>query len=453
MKTVLIQDALIINEGRSFHGSVLVADGYIQRIYEGKLNPDEQSRLDRMNAEVLDAQGCWLIPGVIDDHVHFREPGLTHKADLTSETRAALAGGVTSFMEMPNTLPQTTTLEAWEAKMALGAAHALANYAFYLGATNENLKELIKADYSRVCGIKVFMGSSTGNMLVDNEKTLTGLFREVPSVVAVHAESEGIIKANKAHYEALIGGVLPVSYHPLIRTAEACYASAARAVELASAYDTRLHLAHLSTAKELSLLSDGPLADKRITGEACIPHLWFDDSDYATRQTAIKCNPAIKTREDRDALRWAVATGRIDVVATDHAPHTWSEKEGDALTAASGMPSVQFSLPLMLALADQGLFTKEQVVERMCHAPATLFRVDRRGFIREGYHADLTLLNPFAPYVIDQTLVQSKCGWSPFLGVSLKHRVRKTFVNGVPVYDEGRFSDIKAAMPLVFKTS
>lgn len=451
MKPLLIHDALIINEGRSVQGSVVVADGMIRRVYEGEMPQDALVSLDQMGAEVVNAKGCWLIPGVIDDHVHFREPGLTHKADLTSETRAALAGGVTSFMEMPNTNPQTTSLKVWEAKMELGAAHALANYAFYMGATNDNLDELLRADYSRVCGVKVFMGSSTGNMLVDNEKTLVGLFKELPSVVAVHAESEGVIKANKAHYMSVTDGVLPISYHPLIRNAEACYASAARAAELASAFDTRLHLLHLSTEKELSLLSTGTLADKRITGEACVPHLWFDDRDYATKQTAIKCNPAIKSRTDKEALRLAVAEGRIDVVATDHAPHVWSEKEGDALTAASGMPGVQFSLPLMLELAAQGVLTKEQVVARMCHAPALLFKVVKRGFIREGYHADLALVDPTAPFTIDNGLVLSKCGWSPFEGLTLCHRVRMTFVNGALVFDRGRFTGVSAAQPLLFE--
>lgn len=447
MKPLLLHDALIINEGRSVLGSVLVMDGLIGRVFEG-----EVPSFILQEADVLEAHGCWLLPGVIDDHVHFREPGLTHKADLRSETMAALAGGVTSFMEMPNTKPQTTTLEAWEAKMVLGEANALANYAFYLGATNDNLEELLKADFSRVCGVKVFMGSSTGNMLVDNEKTLVGLFKELPSVVAVHAESEGIIAANKAHYMALTGGVLPVSYHPLIRTAEACYASAARAVELASAYDTRLHLLHLSTEKEVSLLSTAPLTEKRITGEACVSHLWFDETDYAEKQTAIKCNPAIKSRADRDALRQAVAQGRIDVVATDHAPHAWSEKEGDALTAASGMPGVQFSLPLMLELAAQGVLTKEQVVARMCHAPAFLYKVVKRGFIREGYHADLVLVDPKAPFTIDNGLVLSKCGWSPYRGLTVQHRVRTTVLNGVLVYDSGRFTGTNAAKPLQFET-
>ncbi|NLT04539.1 MAG: dihydroorotase [Bacteroidales bacterium] len=447
MKPLLIHDALIINEGRSVLGSVLVMDGLIRHVFEGEV---PSSLLEK--ADVLEAHGCWLLPGVIDDHVHFREPGLTHKADLRSETMAALAGGVTSFMEMPNTKPQTTTLEAWEAKMALGEANALANYAFYLGATNDNLEELLKADFSRVCGVKVFMGSSTGNMLVDNEKTLVGLFKKLPSVVAVHAESEGIIAANKARYMALTGGVLPVSYHPLIRTAEACYASAARAVELASAYDTRLHLLHLSTEKEISLLSTSPLTEKRITGEACVSHLWFDETDYAEKQTAIKCNPAIKSRADRDALRQAVAQGRIDVVATDHAPHVWSEKEGDALTAASGMPGVQFSLPLMLDLAAQGVLTKEQVVARMCHAPALLYRVVKRGFIREGYYADLVLVDPKAPFTIDNGLVLSKCGWSPYRGLTVQHRVRTTVLNGVLVYDEGRITGTNAAKSLKFET-
>jgi len=441
----LIHQALLINEGRSYIGSVLIDEGRIQRIIEGEIPADLQAGVD-----IVEAAGLWLLPGVIDDHVHFRDPGFTHKADLRSESKAALAGGVTSFMDMPNTKPQTTSIDVWEAKMTLAADRSLANYAFYLGATNDNLPELLKADYSRVCGIKVFMGSSTGNMLVDNERTLSNLFKSVPALVAVHAESEGHIQANKARYLAETGGQLPISFHPLIRDAAACFASASRAVELAKAYHTRLHLMHLSTALEMSLLSPDSLRTKKITAEACVPHLWFDQTDYAEKGATIKCNPAIKSSNDRAALRKAVADGLIDVVATDHAPHLLTEKEGDALTAASGMPSVQFSLSLMLELALQGHFPKETVVERMCHAPSTLYRIEQRGFLREGYYADLVLVDPSASTIITTDTILSTCGWSPYTGVNLHHSVVQTYVNGTLVYDKGLIIETKAARALRF---
>jgi len=446
MTKTLIHQALIINEGRSFTGSVLLEGVLISRIFEG---PVPQDVID--SSLVLDASGKWLIPGAIDDHVHFRDPGLTHKADLITETHAALAGGVTSFMEMPNTLPQTTTVQIWEDKMELAASKSLANYSFYLGATNDNLSELEKADYKRVCGVKVFLGSSTGNMLVGQQKALEGIFSTVSGIVGVHAESEAIIQANKTHYLDAVGGDLPIRYHSLIRSAEACYSSSATAVELATRYGTRLHILHLTTAKELDLLEAKPLKNKKITAEVCVPHLWFDDRDYEHFGNSIKCNPAIKTEQDKLALRQGLISGLLDVIATDHAPHLWTEKQGNCLTAASGAPSIQFSLPLMMELVKDQVFTKEMVVEKMCHAPANLYRIDKRGFIREGYFADLVLMDPKDSWVLTGDLILSKCGWSPYEEQVFRTKVLKTWVNGVLAYDEGAFSEGRSAAELHFQ--
>lgn len=446
--SILLHNALIINENRSFVGSVLIDQGIIQRVFEETV-PDDIIR----TAEVIDANGLWLLPGAIDDHVHFREPGLTHKASIASESMAAVAGGVTSYMEMPNTKPATTTIENWEAKMELAANTSWANYAFYLGATNNNLSELQKADYSRVCGIKLFMGSSTGNMLVDNEEAIVELFKTVPALIAIHAESENRIRANKEKYTAQYGENLPVSFHPLIRDVEACYESTSLAIDLAKRHHARLHVLHLSTAKELTLFENKPLEDKRITAEACVPHLWFDDKAYAQHGTAVKCNPAIKSSTDRLALIQAVKDGLIDVVATDHAPHLLSEKEGDALTAASGMPGIQFSLPLLLELSNKGCFSKETVVTRMCHAPAILYRIEKRGFIREGYHADLVLVDPSKEHVIADDEVLSTCGWSPFVGERVHFRVAQTYVNGSLIFDKGKITCQRNVSALLFNTA
>lgn len=445
MTKTLIHQALIINEGRSFKGSVLLEGAYITRIFEGTV-PQEVIN----ECQLLDAEGKWLIPGAIDDHVHFRDPGLTHKADLLTETRAALAGGVTSFMEMPNTLPQTTTVQVWEEKMELAASKSLANYSFYLGATNENLAELEKADFNRVCGVKVFMGASTGNMLVGQQKALEGIFSTASCIVGIHAESEAIIQANKARYLESDGGDLPIRFHPLIRSAEACYASSAFAVDLAVKYGTRLHILHLTTAKELSLFESKPLKEKKITGEVCIPHLWFDDRDYEFRGNSIKCNPAVKSEHDKLALREGLKSGLLDVVATDHAPHLWAEKQGNCLTAASGCPSIQFSVPLMMELVQDQVFSKELVVEKMCHAPAELYRVDRRGFIREGYFADLVLINPNDSWILTGDLILSKCGWSPYEEQTFRTKVLKTWVNGTLAFDNGQFAEGRTASELRF---
>jgi dihydroorotase len=445
MNKTLIYNALIINEGKSFKGSVLISGNIIEEVFENAVPESVFAGSDIINAE-----GCLLLPGVIDDHVHFREPGLTHKAELSTESAAAIAGGVTSFMEMPNTIPQTTTLDIWGAKMALAEEKSLANYSFYLGATNENIDQLKKADFSRVCGVKVFMGSSTGNMLVDNEEILINLFREIPSVIAVHAESESVIKENKKKYIEQTGGILPVKYHPLIRSAEACYESTARAVELAAKYNSRLHVLHLSTAKELSLFEKKPLKTKKITSEACLLHLWFDDQDYSEYGNLIKCNPAVKTSNDKNTLRSAVSDGLIDIVATDHAPHLLSEKSGDCLTAASGSPSIQFSLSAMLDLASKGHFTKETVVEKMCHAPAIVYKIEKRGFIRKKYFADIVLVKPDEEWTLSSDKILSKCGWSPFTGITFSHIVKSTWINGVLVFDNGSLTGKKASNELKF---
>jgi len=445
MSSLLIHKALIINEGHSFVGSVLVEKERIVRIFNGDV---PESVLTK--TKVVDASGKWLIPGVIDDHVHFRDPGLTHKADLTTESRAALAGGVTSFMDMPNTVPQTTTIQAWEEKMRLAAEKSYANYAFYLGATNDNVPELEKADFSQVCGVKVFMGSSTGNMLVGKTESLEAIFRNIPAVVAVHAESESIIQANKIKYTEEFGGDLPLHYHSMIRSAEACYVSSAMAVEMAACFNTRLHILHVSTEKELSLFENKPLSSKKITAEACVSHLWFDEGDYERYGSAIKCNPAIKTRQDREALRAAVTGNLLDVIATDHAPHLWAEKQGNCLTAASGSPSIQFSLPLMLELVHQGVFTKEKVVEKMCHAPAELYHIDKRGYIREGHYADIVLIDPDAFWTLTGKQIISKCGWSPYENQQFHTCVHQTYLNGKLVYEHNKKHDCQAAKPLKF---
>ena len=446
MIPLLIHDALIINEGQSFKGSVLIKGEEISQIFKGEIPESIFS-----TCKIVEASGKWLIPGVIDDHVHFRDPGLTHKADLTTESKAALAGGVTSFMDMPNTIPQTTTIQVWEEKMRLAAEKSYANYAFFLGATNDNLYELEKADFGRICGVKVFLGSSTGNMLVEKKESLEAIFKAIPSIVAIHAESEEIIQANKTRYSDESGGDLSLRFHALIRSAEACYASSSMAVEMATRFGTRLHLLHISTARELSLFDNKPLSSKKITAEACVGHLWFDESDYEHYGNAIKCNPAIKTIQDKEALRTAVNNGFLDIIATDHAPHLWAEKQGNCLTSASGFPSVQFSLPLMFELVHQGVFSKETIVEKMCHAPAELYHIERRGFIREGYFADLVLIDPQYYWTLSGKQIISKCSWSPFDGQHFHTSVHHTYLNGKLVYERNKSRDLKAAKPLVFR--
>jgi dihydroorotase len=443
VKKILIKNARIINEGRTFDGAVLIGGDKIAAVYEA-LSPEVEAD------EVIDAGGKWLLPGVIDDQVHFREPGLTHKGDIASESRAAVAGGVTTFMDMPNTKPQTVTIPDLEWKLQRAAETSSANYSFFFGGTNDNIKEIARLDPSRVPGLKLFLGSSTGNMLVDKRDSLERIFGGTGLLIAVHAEKEEVIKRNIAHYTALYGNDLDVSFHSRIRSEEACFASSSEAVELAARFNARLHILHLSTAKELTLLSDEPLAGKRVTAEVCVHHLWFDDTDYARYGNRIKWNPAIKTPADRAALRDAVNDNRIDIVATDHAPHLPQEKEGTCLTAASGGPLVQHSLAAMLELASEGIFTYEKVVEKMAHTPADLFHIDRRGYIRPGYYADLVLVDPDAEWTVSKGNILYKCGWSPFEGFAFHHAVWKTFVNGRLAYSDGQVEDTVRGMEVKY---
>lgn len=429
---LLIRNATIINEGTSVKGSVLIKNDRIDTIYYDVVPEEICNR-----AEIIEAGGLYLLPGIIDDQVHFREPGLSHKGTIESESRAAIAGGVTSYMEMPNTNPQTITIDAWEKKNEYAQDKSYANYAFYLGATNDNLAELKRANSKHLCGIKVFMGASTGNMLVDDKKTLQGIFAEVDMLIATHCEKESIVRSNIEKYNKEFGEDIPLKYHPLIRSAEACYQSSAEAVELADKYGSRLHVLHLSTGQEMRLFDAKPLSEKKITGEVCVHHLWFTDQDYDQLDTRIKWNPAVKTERDRAELRKALLENRLDVVATDHAPHTLQEKEGGALTAASGGPLVQHSLQMMMQLVSQAVFSKEQVVDKMCHAPATLFGVKERGFIRKGYFADLVLVNPNKPYTITKDNILYKCGWSPLEGETVSSSIQTTILNGKVVFHNG----------------
>lgn len=443
----IIKNALIINEGHSFIGGVWVEGAFIAGVYEGMRMPVEWPA----DVETIDATGKWLMPGAIDDQVHFREPGLTHKGDLLSESRAAVAGGVTTYMDMPNTIPQTTSLEALEWKFQRAAEVSVANYSFFFGGTNDNAKLVSRLDRKRVPGIKLFLGSSTGNMLVDKEEALRRFFGETDMLIAVHAEKEDVIQKNRAYYVAKYGEDLDVAFHSKIRSEEACYASSSEAVALAKKMGTRLHIFHLSTAKELTLLDKSPLNERKITAEACVHHLWFCDDDYSKYGNRIKWNPAIKTKNDRDALRRAVMDDTIAVVATDHAPHLLSEKEGTCLTAASGGPLVQHALLAMLDMAADGIFTKEKVVEKMAHHPAELYGIDRRGLIKKGYYADLVLVDPVKPYTVTHDNLYYKCGWSPFENHTFRHSICKTFVNGKEKYTDGKIVDNSPGMEIRYK--
>ena len=440
-----IKNATLVNEGQTFVASVFVSDGMIAKI----VRDDEP--FDYGSATVIDGTGKYLIPGIIDEHVHFREPGLTHKADIHSESRAAVAGGVTSFMDMPNTDPQTTTQELLERKFELAAEKSLANYSFYLGATNDNLAEVVKTDPHRVCGIKLFMGSSTGNMLVDKNEVLARLFRESPCLIAVHCEDEETIHANTVCSKDLAAKgevVLDAGIHPFIRTTEACYKSSSKAVDMAEKFGARLHVMHISTKKELLLFrNDIPLKDKRITAETCPHYLWFADHDYEEKGFAIKCNPAIKSSWDREALRQALRDGLIDTIGTDHAPHLLEEKfTDDYFTSKSGFPSIQHSLQVMVECG----FELAQLVQWMCHNPAVLYRIDRRGFIREGYHADLALVDLNKSLRIANDTEYSKCGWTPYDGMTVHTQVTHTFVNGNLVYENGIFHEEFKGKRLLF---
>jgi dihydroorotase len=447
-KKYIITGATLINEGRSYKASVLISDGLISRIFEGETFEPTPEAAD---AEIIDGTGKWLIPGVIDDQVHFRDPGLTHKGDLYTESRAAVAGGVTSFMEMPNTVPNALTQDLLEQKYSMAAEKSLANYSFYMGASNDNLAEIIKTDPRKVCGIKVFMGASTGNMLVDKAETLEGIFRDAPTLVAVHCEDEDIIRSNTAAMREKYGEDIPLEAHPLIRSREACLKSSTLAVNLAKKYNTRLHVLHLSTADELALLSDAPSDErKRITAEVCVHHLWFSEQDYPKLGSRIKWNPAIKSVSDRDALMQALLDGRLDVVATDHAPHTLQEKANSYFSCPSGGPLVQHSLLAMLEMSRQGKISPEMVVEKMCHAPARIFSVDKRGFIREGYHADLVLIDPEQNQEVQPENILYKCGWSPLEGVTFHSKITHTFVGGHLAWQNDRFDNSQPGNRLIF---
>lgn len=442
---MLIYNAQIINEGRIYMGYLATKGNKIALVAEGK--PSET--VLRQYPDAMDAKGAWLIPGGIDAHVHFREPGLTHKADIAHESKAALAGGITSFMEMPNTVPQTTTIEAWEEKYDLAQQSSYANYAFYIGATNDNANQWKRIDKQRLCGIKLFLGSSTGNMLVSEEKALQQIFAEAETLVATHCEDEQIIRANMERFRSK-GLPIPIAYHPLIRSREACVRSTEQAMNWAEKYGTQLHILHISTTEELSLLSEGSHRDKRITAETCPHYLFFSDKDYETMGARIKCNPAIKTSNDREYLSRAVHTTKIDTIGSDHAPHLLSDKEGDCTKAVSGFPSIQHNIPLLFDLTEQGLFTKEDIVRTLSHAPADIYKVEQRGYLKEGYYADFVLLQTCEPYEIQTNDLLYKCQWSPLVGKSLHHRVQMTVLNGVVAYADGQFAESSAAMPLHF---
>ena len=440
--TTLVKGGTIVNEGRTFNGSLVIEDERITRIIEGNHTPEASYD------EVIDASGCFVLPGVIDDHVHFREPGLTEKADMESESRAAAAGGVTTYFDMPNTVPQTTTLEALDEKFALAATKSHVNYSFFFGATNDNASLFPQLDIHRIPGIKLFMGSSTGNMLVDRREALECIFTTAPLPIMAHCEDTDIINRNMAEARQRYGDDPQVTHHPEIRSEEACYESSRLAVELAVKHHARLHIAHLTTAKELDLLSTSP---DNITAEATVAHLYFSDRDYQDLGTRIKCNPAIKTEHDREALREALNDGRIAVIGTDHAPHLLSQKEGGCARAASGMPMIQFSLVTMLELVDQGVLSLERLVELMCHNPARLFEVRQRGFIREGYQADIVIVRPDTGWIVTKDCIQSRCGWSPMEGHMYLWRVERTLCNGHTVYEQGRVDASYVGQSVAFR--
>ena len=433
MNSYLIKNATIVNEGSSFVGDLLVENGIIKKI-------DSSITINSMT--VIDASGKYLIPGLIDDQVHFREPGLTHKATIDSESRAAVAGGITTFIEMPNTVPQATNQQLLQDKFNIAEKTSFANYSFMFGGTNDNLEELLKTDPKTVAGIKLFLGSSTGNMLVDNLEVLEKIFSSTKLIISVHCEDEETIKKNTADHKALYGEHIPIELHPIIRSEEACYLSSSRAIALAKKTGARLHVFHLSTAKETALFrNDIPLEEKQITSEVCVHHLWFSDQDYKEKGTHIKWNPAVKTAADRQGLWKALLDDRLDIIATDHAPHTLEEKSNSYLKAPSGGPLVQHALLALLEKVSEKVISIEKLVEKACHNPAIIFQIENRGFIKEGYYADLVLIDPKAPQTVCKENILYKCGWSPFEGTTFSSSVTHTFVNGVLMYHEGTFND------------
>ena len=435
MSKILIKNAKIVNKNSIFLGDVLIDGEFIVEV-------NSSITLDEKDITVIDANQQYLIPGLIDDQVHFREPGLTHKANIETESRAAIAGGITTFIEMPNTVPQATTQELLEEKFKIAAKTSYANFSFMFGGTNDNLEELLKTDPKKVAAIKLFLGSSTGNMLVDNEQVLEKIFSSTDMLIAVHCEDEATVKKNLEEQKAIYGEDIPIELHPIIRSEEACYLSSSKAIELAKKTGARLHVFHLSTAKETNLFrNDIPLEEKKITAEVCIHHLWFDDSDYAEKGTHIKWNPAVKTKSDREGLWKALLDDRIDVIATDHAPHTLEEKNNKYASAPSGGPLVQHALPALLNKCKEGKITIEKIVEKMCHNPAKLFQIEKRGYIKKGYYADLVLVDTNSPWTVTRENVLYKCGWSPFEGTTFQSKISRTFVNGHLMYDQGKFND------------
>lgn len=440
----VIKGPTIVNEGKAFVGDLFIVDNKIEKI-------SKQTNSQYGDYEIIPAEGLFLLPGVIDDQVHFRDPGLTYKGDIYSESKAAVAGGVTSYMEMPNTDPPAVTIDILEEKYIKASQNSLANYSFYMGASNENIEEIVKVDPKRVCGIKVFMGSSTGNLLVDKQKALEEIFEKAPTLVATHCEDEETIQNNNQIFLKKYGVNAPTKIHPELRSAEACYLSSSKAVKLAQKHGTRLHILHLTTADEMELFrNDIPLKEKKITAEVCVHHLWFSDEDYDTKGNFIKWNPAIKSKKDREALRLAVNNNTIDVVATDHAPHSEEEKRKPYFMAPSGGPLVQHSLVVMLQMVKNGIFSIEKVVEKMCHHPAELFRIEKRGFIREGYFADLVLLDLNSEWTVDKNNIEYKSKWSPFESDTFNSKVIKTLVNGNMVYDKGLFFEKIKGKRLLF---
>lgn len=442
MQTILIRNAILVNRGRTFSGDLLIREGRIDKI-AGEISTDADLEID--------AAGRYLIPGIIDDQVHFREPGLTHKATIASESRAAVAGGVTSFMEMPNVHPPSVTRELLEEKYTIAARSSMANYSFYMGTTNDNLEEVLRIDPRQVCGVKIFMGSSTGNMLVDEQSTLERLFAHAPTLIATHCEDESSVRNNLERYKEQFGDALSAAHHPLIRDARACYLSSSLAVSLAKKHGTRLHVLHISTKDELDLFDhQTPLEQKKITAEVCVHHLRFSADDYAVLGNQIKCNPAIKSGEHRQALFPALLDNHLDVVATDHAPHTWEEKSQPYLQAPSGLPLVQHSLNLMLEFVNAGKISLERVVEKMCHAPAVVFQIKDRGYLDEGCWADLSIIDPNVEWTVGPENIFYKCGWSPFSGNTFRGKVLSTFVNGHPAWHEGRFNENRMGARILF---
>ena len=442
--TYLLKSATIVNEGKQILADILIKNGIIEKI-AGNISAEE-------NIQVIDLEGKFVLPGCIDDQVHFREPGLTHKADIATESKAAVAGGITSFMEMPNTVPNALTQKLLQDKYEIAARSSSANYSFFMGASNDNLDEVLRTDARNVCGVKIFMGSSTGNMLVDNEQTLEHLFKNVPPMlIATHCEDENTIRSNIEKYRAIYGENIPIELHPIIRDEDACYISSSLAVKMAKKFNTRLHVLHISTEKEIALFDNSiPLEKKMITAEACIHHLWFSDEDYAEKGNLIKWNPAVKKASDRAAIFQAVLDNKIDVIATDHAPHTLEEKQQSYFNAPSGGPLVQHALQAMLEKMEQGMISIERIVEKMAHAPAILFHIEKRGFIREGYFADLVVVDKKQTTVTRDSLLY-KCGWSPFEGTTFSYTIDKTFVNGNLVYADGKISSSVFGQRMLFK--